>query len=183
MKAINMIFTALAAGLASVPSIGCDFQDNQLTPIVSRLNGCNNAITKDIVEDLRNKSIEVKKLTKVAQELYFSLLSEDTSVASQIVMESGKDKFEHCEMFIRLFECAVRESAEENKKNEYLHGEILKYWRSIAKARYEISRLNNFVKQLTTIPKTYESDIDFVALKELAKYATGKVISGKYNLA
>lgn len=177
MKPINMIFTALAAGLASVPSIGCDLQDSQLTPVVSTLKRCNNATTRNIVEDLRNKSIEVKKLTEAAHELYFSLLNENTSVASRIVLDSGKDKFEHCEMFIRLFECAVRESAEENKKDEYLHGEILKYWHSIAKARYEIVRLNNFVRQLTVFPKTFESEIDFDSLKQLSDHTTEKIIT------
>lgn len=182
MKAIKVILTALATGVATVPSIDCLASDSHKHSIVSNYNGDENRNGK-IVSDLHEKTEYVNNLTGMASELYFNLLAMSTEDARKVVVDSGANNYENSEMFIRALEIFAKNAAEENSSNKAIHDDIVKYWKSIAKARYEISRLNNFVKQLTTIPKTYESDIDFAALKELAKYATDKVISGKYDLA
>ncbi|MCX2589727.1 hypothetical protein GWI67_08165 [Proteus sp. G2672] len=182
MKAIKAILTALATGVAAVPSIDCLASDSHKHSIVSNYNG-DEIRNEKIVSDLHEKIECVNNLTSMASDLYFSLLSMSTDEARKIIAESGANNYENSEMFIRALEIFAKNTAEENTGNVAIYSDIVEYWKSIAKARYEISRLNNFVKQLTVIPKTYESDIDFSALKELAQYATGKVISGKYDLA
>ena len=104
--------------------------------------------------------------------------SEDARV---IVNESGTSSYEGSEMFIRALEIFAKNTAEENIDNEAVHGEIVKYWKSAAKARYEISRLNGFVRQLTSVPKVFESEINFNSLRDLSNYTTNKIISGKYS--
>lgn len=182
MKAIKMILTALATGVATVPSIDCLASDSHKHSIVSNYNGDENRNGK-IVSDLHEKTEFVNMLAGMTSKLYFNLLSMSTDDAREVIIESGASNYENSEMFIRALEIFAKNAADENSSNEAIHDDMVKYWKSIAKARYEISRLNNFVKQLTTTPKTYESDIDFAALRELAKYATDKVISGKYGSA
>lgn len=182
MKAIKVILTALATGVATVPSIDCLASDSHRQSVVSNYN-CNDERNEGIVHGLREKTERVIELAGMASELYRELLSMDIESAKNTVNDSGLSYFDGSEMFIRALEILVRNTAEENANNASLHGEIVKYWKGVAKARYEISRLNGFVKQLTTTPTVFDSEIDFSALRELSVYTTNKIISGKYGSA
>lgn len=180
MKAIKTILATLATALAAVPSIDCLASDSHKQSIVSNYNR-NDEKNMSIVNDLRKKTDFVRELAGMAGRLYLELLSMSTEDARDVVRDSGISSYENSEMFIRALEIFAKNTVEENVSNEVVHGEIVKYWKSVAKARYEISRLNGFVKQLTFSPKVFESEISFNALRDLSNHTTNKIISGEYG--
>lgn len=179
MNTIHEIFTALATGVVAIPDVNYFSNDS-----CSMMFNCNDdeAKVKMIVDDFRNKTNIINQLTIGANQLYYNLISMNSDKALNMVMQSDPAKYEHSEIFIRAFEFAVKKTAEEHQGNKRLHKEIISYWKCIAKARSEITRLNHLVKQLTTVPETFESNMNFQSLRELAEYSTDKVADKKNDL-
>ncbi|WP_163768492.1 hypothetical protein [Providencia stuartii] len=112
---------------------------------------------------------------------YFSLLEMDEDQTRGVMIQNGLEENKACEAVLRGFENVLRVRVKQDDLSDEEKMEMKSYLRTVAKARYAIARLNDFSRQLFTIPKTFESDIDFNALRELADYTTNKIISGDYS--
>lgn len=114
--------------------------------------------------------------TENAESMYFDLIEMNTDKARAALTPSHVEHCRASEMFMRGFEIEINAVAEMEGMPEFIVSEIKAYGRNIAKARSVITRFNRYVKQLTQQPDTFESSINFDALKELASYTTKNLL-------
>ncbi len=122
----------------------------------------------------------VDSLANEISEYYLNLLNLDESQVRGVMLQNDIEINQACETTIRGFEQGLKAMLKQDRPDEEKQ-EMRMYLRSIAKARFEITRLNDFSRQLFTLPKIYKSDINKAALLELAAYTTKKIESGNFS--
>lgn len=126
----------------------------------------------------------VESLTDQANAFYLKLLelSNDSTDKARSALE-GQDlsEYEACEMFMRAFEITLKKVADDSNLPSFVSSEMNAYWRKVAKARSIVTKVNNYVKQLTQDAVTFESDIDLQGLRYLADYTTEKLGSKSFH--
>ncbi|WP_340611900.1 hypothetical protein [Xenorhabdus bharatensis] len=126
----------------------------------------------------RRKTIDL--LANEISDYYLNLLSLDESQVRGTMIQNDLEMNKACETTIKGFEQGLKAMLKQNRPDEEKQ-EIRLYLKSVAKARFEIVRLNDFSRQLFTLPTIYKSDINKAALSELAAYTTKKIESENYS--
>ncbi|WP_369471681.1 hypothetical protein [Providencia huaxiensis] len=169
----------LAGGVLSVPSYSLADACNDKESHVMKRNVIDNVT--ELKSEYAERNQIVNKLADEINAYYFNLLEMDDYQAHGVMLQNGFDENKACEAALRGFENVLKVMVKQGDLSDEEKTEMKSYLRTVAKARYAIARLNDFSRQLFTIPKTFESDIDFNALGELADYTTKKIISGDYS--
>ncbi|KGM27693.1 MULTISPECIES: hypothetical protein [Photorhabdus] len=179
----SCLAVVLFGGVLSVPSFSAGYVDSR--------DGCSMLSFKVgeticSLDDLKTQYQErreiVDSLANEISQYYLNLLSLDESQVRGILLQNDNDIEinKACETTIRGFEQGLKAMLKQDRPDEEKQ-EMRMYLRSIAKARFEITRLNDFSRQLFTLPKIYKSDINKAALSELAAYTTKKIESGNFS--
>lgn len=171
--------TILAGGILSVPSYSlADSCDNKESRVMK------NNVISDISQLKAEYAERIQIVDKLSDEInayYFSLLEMSEGQIQGNIIQNGLDENKACENALRGFEGVLKVRVKQSDLPKDERDEMVSYLHSVATARHAIARLNDLSRQLFTMPKTYESDIDFIALRELADHTTKKLISGDYS--
>ncbi|CDH33914.1 hypothetical protein KKI90_19655 [Xenorhabdus bovienii] len=126
----------------------------------------------------RRKTID--SLANEISEYYLNLLSLDESQVRGVMLQNDLEMNKACETTLRGFEQGLKAMLKQDRPDEEKQ-EMQLYLKSVAKARFEIARLNDFSRQLFVLPTIYKSDINKAALSELAAYTTKKIESENFS--
>lgn len=169
----------LSGGILSVPSYSLADVCNDKESHVMKRNVIDNVT--ELKAEYAERNQIVANLADQINAYYFSLLEMDENQIRGVMIQNGLEENKACEAVLRGFENVLKVRVKQDDLSDEEKTEMKSYLRTVAKARYAIARLNDFSRQLFTIPKIFESDIDFNALRELADYTTKKIISGDYS--
>lgn len=122
----------------------------------------------------------ITMLTETAEQRYAQIVGMQNDVARESISPEERSKAENCEMFLRFMEVAAKETWQEKGLPEFVGMEMKSYWRMIVSARSAVTNLNSYMKQLFDVPRVFESNINFDALRELSESTTKKL--GSINL-
>lgn len=175
----HCLATILVGGVLSVPSCSLADPCDNKEPRVMKNN-----VINDIAQLKAEYAERIQIVDKLSEEInayYFSLLEMSESQIRGSIIQNGLDENKACENALRGFEGVLKVRVKQADLPKEERGEMLSYLHSVATARHAIARLNDLSRQLFTMPKTYESDINFIALRELADHTTNKLISGDYS--
>ncbi|MEK9498192.1 hypothetical protein V2H77_17315 [Photorhabdus sp. P32] len=177
----SCLAVVLFGGVLSVPSFAAGYVDSR--------DGCSMLSFKvgeticsldDLKAQYQERREIVDSLANEISQYYLNLLSLDESQVRGIMLQNDIEINKACETTIRGFEQGLKAMLKQDRPDEEKQ-EMRMYLRSIAKARFEITRLNDFSRQLFTLPNIYKSDINKAALSELAAYTTKKIESGNFS--
>ncbi|PHM62580.1 hypothetical protein [Xenorhabdus ishibashii] len=128
----------------------------------------------------QQRRIIVDSLANEISEYYLNLLSLDKGQIHGVMLQNDLEMNKACEATIRGFEQGLKAMLKQDRPDEEKQ-EMKLYLKSVAKARFEIARLNDLSRQLFNLPNIYKSDINRDALSELAAYTTEKIKSGNFS--
>ncbi|TNH44402.1 hypothetical protein [Photorhabdus luminescens] len=172
----------LSRGVLSVPLFAADHVD-------SRDDGCGIFGFKvgetiynldDLKAQYQERREIVDSLANEISEYYLNLLNLDESQVRGVMLQNDIEINKACETTIRGFEQGLKVMLKQGRPDKEKQ-EMRMYLISVAKARFEIVRLNDFSLQLITLPKIYKSDINKAALSELATHTTKKIESKNFS--
>lgn len=169
----------LSGGILSVPSYSLADSCNNKESHVMKNNVIDNVT--ELKAEYAKRSQIVDKLADEINEYYFNLLEMDAYQANGVMLQNGLDENKACETALRGFENVLKVRIKQDDLSDEEKTEMKSYLRTVAKARHAIARLNDLSRQLFEIPKTFESEINFNALSELADYTTKKLTLGDYS--
>ncbi|WP_340608973.1 hypothetical protein [Xenorhabdus bharatensis] len=177
----NCLAGVLFGGVLSVPSFAAEQVDS--TDDHNRMH--NLKINESIctLEDLKTQYQERRRIidsvANAISEYYLNLLSLDENQVRGIMLQNDIEVNMACEATIRGFEQGLKAMLKQERPDEEKQ-EMRIYLKSVAKARFEIARLNDLSRQLLTLPVIHKSGINKSALSELAAYTTKKIESGNF---
>ncbi|OTA20471.1 hypothetical protein Xbed_01501 [Xenorhabdus beddingii] len=177
----NCLAGILFGGALTVPSFAADQVDSEDE---RRMFSFNVGKTINSLDELKTQYKErreiIDSITNEISDYYLNLLSLDESQVRGVLIQNDLNMNKACEAAIRGFEQVLKAMLEQNQPDGEKQ-ELRNYLKSVAKARFEITRLNDFSRQLFVLPEIYKSDINKAALSELAAYTTKKIESENFS--
>jgi hypothetical protein len=171
----------LFGGVLTIPSFAAEQVDSK---DARNMFGFNVGETTHNLDELKiqyqERRVFVDSLSDEISEYYLNLLNLDEGQIQGIMLQNDLEMNKACEATIRGFEQALKAMLKHDRPDEEKQ-EMRLYLKSVAKARFEIVRLNDLSRQLFNLPNIYKSDINKTALSELAAYTTEKIESGNFS--
>ncbi|EPE3622708.1 hypothetical protein ACSIA8_000707 [Serratia marcescens] len=184
MNPFNVMTLATLCGAFSQPAVMAQEFIVEPAPVLGKPYA-SDAVSQDGMEkfahELSTGKETVLKLTEQADIYYLALIQAAPDEARSMVEANGTETTEACEMFLRGFEVAVKKIAEQSDLPAFVATEMRSYWRTVAKARSTVTRLNKFSKSLIEVPKVFEGSANLEHLRVLASMTTEKLGSMSFH--
>lgn len=182
MNKVNIMSLA-ACGVLAQPSAMAEMFIQPPAPVIYRSDAdvLSHEKLAEFIEQLSVGKALVTRITENADNLYFNLIEMSTDEARSALSATDVKHSQASELFLRGFEIEINSVSEMEGMPDFIASEMKSYCRMIAKARSVVTRLNGYVKQLTKQPKTFESEINFDALRELASATSEKLSTKQFH--
>lgn len=183
MNRVNVMSLATVCGALAQPTAMAETFIQSPAPVIYRsdADSLSHAKLAEFIEQLSVGKALVTRITENAAALYFNLIEMNTDEARMTLDASDIKHSQASELFLRGFEIEINSVSEREGMPDFIVSEMKSYGRLIAKARSVVTRLNGYVKQLTQQPKTFQSEINFGALRELASSTSDKLSSKQFH--
>ncbi|MFZ4835888.1 hypothetical protein [Rouxiella sp. Mn2063] len=183
MNKVNIMSLATVCGVLAQPTAMAEAFIQSPAPVVYRsdADGLSHEKLAEFTEQLSIGKSLVKYITENADNLYFNLIEMSADEARIALSATDIKNSQASEFFLRAFEIEINSASEKEGMPDFIVSEMKSYGRLIARSRSVVTRLNGYVKQLSHQPKTFESEINFDALRELASATSEKLSTKQFH--
>lgn len=182
MNKVNIMSLA-ACGVLAQPTAMAETFIQSPAPVIYRsdADGLSHQKLAEFIEQLSVGKALVTRITENADNLYFNLIEMSADEARMALSATDVKLSQASELYLRGFEIEINSVSEMEGMPDFIAAEMKSYGRLIAKARSVVTRLNGYIKQLNQQPKTFESEINFDAVRELASSTSDKLSSKQFH--